>query len=567
MPRQEARLVQPMLKQLFVRNLAVVAEAEIEFGPGLTVVTGETGAGKSLLVDALLLLCGARAESGLIRDGEERAELMAEFRLAEASPARAWLRDAELDDGDACQLRRVLRSEGSSRAWINGRPALLSQLAELAEHLVEIHGQHEHQALLSRRRQLELLDDFAAAAAQRREVEELALRWQELGARMADLGAGEDREARLDLLRHEVEQLDAWALAPAALQQLEAEHRRLANADRLLAACSEVLQLLDDDEQAAGPVLGRAQARLQELLALDESLGEQATMLEEAEIRIAEVVRALDHYAEALEPDPERLARCDQHLAQLHALARRHRVPVAELAVRREEMTADLKRLENADASLAELARQRERCLEAYRSAAAKLTQKRHEAARRLGERVTGMMQELGMAGGRFAADLDEVPDAEPDPQGLERCEFLVSANPGQEPRPLRRVASGGELSRISLALRVAASTNRQAACMVFDEVDSGVGGAVAEVVGRKLRELASSAQVLCVTHLPQVAAQAHAQVSVSKAVARGHTRTLVRRLDREERVAELARMLGGVQITAETEAHARRMLTDGEAR
>lgn len=556
-----------MLTSLYVRQFAVVESAEIGFGPGLTVVSGETGAGKSLLVDALLLLAGARADSGMVRAGSERAELSAEFAIGAVPAAREWLAHAELDDGDNCQLRRVIRAEGSSKAWINGRPASATQLGELAALLVEVHGQHEHQALLSRSHQLALLDAYAGNDALLEDVRGLATRWRDIGARVARLSGGEDRAERLDLLRHELAELDQWALAPDALAELEASHRRLANAGHLAEGSAGIVDLLDgDSEFAVRRALGRAHVELGKLAALDPVLDPMLELLDNAAIQLGEATDMLGRYAQDIDLDPERFAQVDEHLAHLHELGRRHHVPLDELQAKGESLRTELVELENAGEALAKLGAERERVRADYAKAAAALGAARDKAARQLGNEVGALMGELGMAGGVLQVVLEPAAGSDPDPQGRERCELMVSANPGQPPRPLRKVASGGELARISLAIAVATLGKSPIGTMVFDEVDAGIGGAVAEVVGQKLRALGARCQVLCVTHLPQVAAQGHAHLHVSKHSANGETHTRIDVLDADGRRNELARMLGGLEITRETRAHAKQMLAHAQA-
>lgn len=552
----------PMLTSLYVRQFAVVEAAEIAFGSGLTVVSGETGAGKSLLVDALMLLAGARADSGMVRAGSDRAELAAEFDLAELPEARDWLQREELDEDGGCQLRRVIRAEGSSKAWINGRPANARQLGELASLLVEIHGQHEHQALLSRSHQLALLDAYAGHDDLLAHLRDGALQWRELGARMRKLSGGEDRDQRIELLRHELGELEKWALPPAELGELEASHRRLANAGRLAEGSASVVELLDgESEFALRRALGRAHAELGKLVALDDKLAPLLELLDNASIELGEAADGLGRYAQDVDLDPERYTEVDNHLARLHELSRRHRLPLAELHDRLAALRTELAELEGAGDALEQLAAQRQQLQHDYTRAAAQLSQGRAIAATRLSEEVSALMTELGMAGGLLRIELEAVTGEEPDPQGRERCELLVSANPGQPPRPLRKVASGGELARISLAIEVATLGKDTVGSMIFDEVDSGIGGAVAEVVGQKLRALGAQRQVLCVTHLPQVAAQGHAHLRVSKHSDGDSTRTQIEKLDAGGRRDELARMLGGVEITRETRAHAKQML------
>jgi DNA repair protein RecN (Recombination protein N) len=551
-----------MLTSLYVRHFAVVEEAEIAFGPGLTVVSGETGAGKSLLVDALMLLAGSRADSGMVRAGSDRAELAAEFDLAELPDARAWLSREELDEEGACQLRRVIRAEGSSRAWINGRPANASQLSELASMLVEIHGQHEHQALLSRSHQLALLDAYADHDELLAQVREAAQQWRAVQARIQSLSGGADRDERIELLRHEVGELEKWALPASELAELEASHKRLANAGRLAEGASSVSEMLDgDSELSLRRGLARAQAELIKLVTLDDKLQPLLELLDNASIELSEAADGLGRYGLDVDLDPERYTEVDTHLTRLHELSRRHRLSVTELHEKAASLGEELTQLEGAGEALEQLDRQREKHQREYLKAASALSLARTDAATRLGQEVSVLMGELGMAGGRLVVELEPTGNDEPDTQGQERCELLVSANPGQPPRALRKVASGGELARISLAIEVATLGKDTVGSMVFDEVDTGIGGAVAEVVGQKLRALGGQRQVLCVTHLPQVAAQGHAHLRVSKHSDGESTQTRIDKLDASGRRDELARMLGGVEITKETRAHAKQML------
>jgi len=551
-----------MLESLYVKDFAIVGEAEIAFGPGMTVVTGETGAGKSLLVDALLLLAGGRAEAAMVRHGCERAELAAAFDLAARADLRDWLVAEDLDEDGACQLRRVIRSEGSSRAWINGRPVTLTQLKTLAAGLIEIHGQHEHQALLDRGQQLDLLDAFGEHAADVAEVARIARGWREASARIGELSRGADHAERIEWLTHQVDELDRHALAPDDLAALEETHRRLANSGQLLQGCAALAERLDgDNEFALLRLVARAQSEIAHLGVLDARLAPIGELVDAAQIQLAEANDTLARYQDALDLDPERLAETEAQLGKLHELARKHRVRMPELKAHADALREELETLRGAGASIAALREQQQRLATAYVAAAGKLSRKRATTGKKLAESVSALMGELGMRGGRFEVQLDTQEDADPDPQGAERCEFLVSANPGQPPRALRKVASGGELSRISLAIEVAALGSDTVGTMVFDEVDSGIGGAVAEVVGQKLRALGARCQVLCVTHLPQVAAQGHQHLRVSKSSDGASTETRIDALAGTARREEVARMLGGIEITRETLAHAKQML------
>ncbi|MCL7713583.1 DNA repair protein RecN [Stenotrophomonas mori] len=553
-----------MLRHLSIKDFAVVRATELEFGPGMTVVSGETGAGKSLMVDALGFLSGQRADSGVVRHGASRAELSAEFDLDEQAPARRWLRDNELDDGDQCQLRRVIRADGGSRAFINGRPAPVSQLAELAATLVEIHGQHEQQALLSRPSQLQLLDAFARNGAERDAVRDAAGRWQRLNEERETLSRQGDVSDRIGYLEHQLGELQREDLEPASLAALTASHRRQAHSTALIEACRHAGHALNGDHDAS--LLGLLQQvrhQLSRVSEHDSRLGEIDGMLDSAGIQLHEALAQLDRVQDDLDSDPAAFEAAEQRLGRLHDLARKHRVPMEALDETRQRLEEELEQLRGTDARLSRLAGEIEAAAAHWVAQAAALSASRHSAAGRLSQTTTALIEELGMGGGQFLIELEPQAQPRPDPNGAERAEFLVAANAGQPPRALRKVASGGELSRISLAIEVAALGLDAVPTMVFDEVDSGIGGAVADIVGRKLRALGEHRQVLCVTHLPQVAAKGHAHYRVSKAPVEGITQSAVERLDARAREEELARMLGGAEVSREARAAARRLLTE----
>ena len=551
-----------MLNHLALKDFAVVRATELEFGPGMTVISGETGAGKSLLVDALGFLSGLRADSGVVRHGSERAELAAGFDLAGNAAALAWLRENELDEDSQCQLRRVIRADGGSRAWINGRPVTLSQLAELAGFLVEIHGQHEHQALLSRGSQLALLDAYARNAAQRAAVREAAAGWQALVEEREALSAQGDVSDRIAFLGHQLGELEREDLAPEAIAALGTAHRRQAHAAALIGACERVAGQLNGEDGHS--VLGLLQSGRHELARVAEHeprLREVDALLDGAVIQLDEALALLDRIGDDLDTDPEQFEEMERRLGRLHDLARKHRVTPETLAEHRDRLTAEVETLRGADERLQQIDRLIATAAGHWREAAAALTASRAQAAAELSRSTSGLIAELGMGGGQFLIELQPQPGERPDPQGAERVEFLVAANAGQPARALRKVASGGELSRVSLAIEVAALGLDAVPTMVFDEVDSGIGGAVADIVGQKLRALGEQRQVLCVTHLPQVAAQGHAHYRVSKAPVEGMTQSAVELLDATARQEELARMLGGVEVSKEARAAARKLL------
>jgi DNA repair protein RecN (Recombination protein N) len=550
-----------MLTQLRIRDFAIVEELELELAAGMTAVTGETGAGKSILVDAIGLLLGDRADSGVIRHGAERADLSALFDLDALPAARAWLTERDLDRDRECQLRRVVARAGRSRCYINGVPQPTQALRELGEQLVDIHGQHEHQSLLRREIQRQLLDDYAGHQALATEVADQYQRWSRLRRELRELRqAASEREARLDILRYHLRELAALNLAEGEIVELEREQRRLAHASQLLEAGQRLLDGLSEDEESSiVDRLDRALRELDALIRLDARLAPVGEMLNAARIQIQEASGELRGYVRVLDLDPGHLAQVEQRLAAAHQLARKHRVATEELPALRARFEAEREMLEHSETRLEELQQAVKTARAAYQACADCLGEQRAVAARELGERVSAALAELGMAGGRFVISLERLE--QPTPAGLETVEFQVSANPGQPVRPLARVASGGELSRISLAIQVIAAHAARIPTLIFDEVDAGIGGGVAEIVGRRLRALGSGRQVLCVTHLPQVAAQAHQQLKAAKRTDGATTHARVVALEPDERVREIARMLGGLELTESTLAHAREMV------
>ncbi|MBK5962904.1 DNA repair protein RecN [Thiocystis minor] len=554
-----------MLTHLQVRDLAIVSQLELDCPRGMTALTGETGAGKSILIDALSLALGDKAEVGMIRAGRERAEILAEFDLAACPGARDWLAVQELDDEGGCILRRLIVREGRSRAYINGRPASGAQLRDLGNLLVDIHGQHAHQSLLRANAQRDLLDAYGGHRPLADAVAKTFREFRALDQKLAALEtAFQERSARLDLLRFQVQDLESLGMTAADIESLDQEQRRLSHLGRLQETAARVLQTLAESEPSIEDHLRAATAELAELAVIDPGLADSRELLETAAIHAGEAAASLRHYLDGLDLDPAALETVETRLAQVHDLARKYRVFPSRLPETLIERRAELNDLEQADVTLAGLRESHETAWQDFLTLAQRLSQARTTTADRLAETVSASMQQLGMAGGRFAVQIDPLPRERAGSGGLERIDFLVSANPGQPLQPLAKVASGGELSRISLGIQVATAECGSVPTLVFDEVDVGIGGGVAEIVGRLLHQLGDSRQVLCVTHLPQVAAQAHAQLRVRKETLDGQTHTRIEPLDATDRVEEIARMLGGTEITARTRDHASEMLNWG---
>ncbi len=551
-----------MLSGVSVKNFAIIDAVALELGPGLTVLTGETGAGKSILVDALGLVLGDRADAAAVRHGADRAEISASFDLGALPEVANWLAEQALDADDECVLRRVISAEGRSRAWINGTPTTLQTLRELGERLVDIHGQHEHQSLTRPAAQRELLDARLPDTALVGAVADAWQAWRSAVEERTRLeGAGREREQRLDLLRYQLRELEGCNPQPGEAAPLAAEFSRLANAGKLAEAAGGALELVYEGESgAAHDAVARAAASLAELADVDPRLAGPQRLLAEAEIQLSEAATELRRYLGALEMDPARLDDVQVRLEGLKTLAHKHQVAPDALPARLNALADEIEELEQAEIRLGRSAERVATAERHYREAAGRLGQARAAAAAHFSEQVSALMHQLGMPGGRFVAAVEHDADAPCALHGLDTVEFRVSANPGQPPAPVARVASGGELSRISLAIQVAAKSTRPIPVMVFDEVDSGVGGGVAEIVGRRLAEIGQRAQVLCVTHLPQVASQAQNHLRVVKLTDGEITRTSLKLLTEAEKVEELARMLGGVEITGTTRAHAREM-------
>lgn len=549
-----------MLRRLTIRDFVIVDRLELEFSPGFGALTGETGAGKSILLDALGLALGARGESGMVRSGRERAEICAEFDLPAAGPLRDWLAEQSLPvEEGVLLLRRTLEAGGRSRAWINGSPVALTQLREAGDWLADIHGQHAHHALLKADYQRLLLDAHAGLGELAAQVAQAYRAWRSLrearAAAEADL-AGLARER--ELLEWQVQELAALDFSLEGWEELNAEQARLAHAAGLIEGADQAIALLGDSEPSIAAQLEMLAARIAELAGYDEALGDARDLLQGAAIQSDEALHALRRYRDRLEIEPERLAQLDARIAAIADLARKYRITPEEIPALLADCRARLESL-NLRADPVALAEREAAAEAAYRELAARLSAARAPVAAALSEAVTAAMQTLAMAGGRFQIVLQ--PRTEGAAHGLEDVEFQVATNPSQPLRNLARVVSGGELSRIGLAIQVITSRNAATPTLIFDEVDVGIGGRVAEIVGQLLRQLGQERQVLCVTHLPQVAAQADWQWTIAKVQRDGETLSQVLALDDAGRVGEIARMLGGVAITATTREHAAELL------
>jgi DNA repair protein RecN (Recombination protein N) len=551
-----------MLTHLQIRDFAIIDLVDLEVRAGLTVLTGETGAGKSIVVDALALLAGGKGGAEVVRAGAERAELSATFDVSDSPPAlREILGDQSVEAGDELTVRRVIASDGRSRGYLNGVSVPLQLLRDVGTLIVDIHGQHEFQSLTRASAQRELLDDFGESVELAASVREAHKVWIALVNRTVELeGKARDRDSRVELLRFQVSELRALDLKDGEFAQLTEERTRHSNRGRLAEAAQAAVGLLyDSDEGNAHATASRALAGIKTLSGVDQRLAKVIPMVDEATIQIRVAARELSRYLETLDIDPARQEEVERRLAAVEELSRKHRLPANELAGRTAVLEKELAELDSADEQLNTLRKSQAESLEAYRKLATQLSATRQTSARALSKDITARMQTLGMAGGRFLIDVNQA-NGEPAAHGFDIVEFRVTANPGQPLRPLAKVASGGELSRLSLAVQVACAAE-DARCMVFDEVDSGVGGAVAEIVGRELKALGFSGQAICVTHLPQVASQGHHHLRVAKLTDGKTTRTTLSELTMDERVEELARMMGGKEVTGKAREHAREML------
>ncbi len=555
-----------MLLNLTIIDLAVVKSLDLDLETGMSVLTGETGAGKSILLTALGLALGDRADSGYVRPDCKRAEVNLEFDLTDAPNAQQWLKDNELDNEQHCLIRRIVNQDGRSKAYINNRPVTLQYLQELSEKLVEIHGQHAHLTLLNPDEQRRLLDAYAKNQPLLDQVNQCYKQWLSVHKELSSLiKAGDDQSEREEFLRYQLEELQALNLASFNYAALSEEHSKLANFGQILTTGrAQVEVLYESDQQSVNQMLSHSAAELNQIARYAPELNDICALLSEAQILTEEAALQLRRFLESQEADPQQLEHLENQISIIQNLSRKHHVTPDQLADVVNKLNTELDNITHSGERIADLTTETLALEQQYQQFSAQLSEQRHVAAQKLQSQISVMIKELGMPQGEFLVAMSSFDAATPKLNGKDKIEFLVSANPGLPAKPLAKVASGGELSRISLAIQVTTANDKTTPTLIFDEVDSGIGGGVAEIVGQKLRSLSQYRQVMCVTHLPQVAAQAHHHLYVEKNNKSDITSSQVRLLQKEERVEEIARMLGGVTMTANTLAHAQEMLSLG---
>ena len=555
-----------MLLNLTIIDLAVVKSLDLDLETGMSVLTGETGAGKSILLTALGLALGDRADSGYVRPDCKRAEVNLEFDLTDAPNAQQWLKDNELDNEQHCLIRRIVNQDGRSKAYINNRPVTLQYLQELSEKLVEIHGQHAHLTLLNPDEQRRLLDAYAKNQPLLDQVNQCYKQWLSVHKELSSLiKAGDDQSEREEFLRYQLEELQALNLASFNYAALSEEHSKLANFGQILTTGrAQVEVLYESDQQSVNQMLSHSAAELNQIARYAPELNDICALLSEAQILTEEAALQLRRFLESQEADPQQLEHLENQIGIIQNLSRKHHVTPDQLADVVNKLNTELDNITHSGERIADLTTETLALEQQYQQLSTQLSEQRHVAAQKLQSQISVMIKELGMPQGEFLVAMSSLDAATPKLNGKDKIEFLVSANPGLPAKPLAKVASGGELSRISLAIQVTTANDKTTPTLIFDEVDSGIGGGVAEIVGQKLRSLSQYRQVMCVTHLPQVAAQAHHHLYVEKNNESDITSSQVRLLKNEERVEEIARMLGGVTMTANTLAHAQEMLSLG---
>lgn len=551
-----------MLAQLTISNFAIVRELEIDFHAGMTAITGETGAGKSIAIDALGLCLGNRADGSMVRLGASRADICARFTLADTPSAKHWLAENQLDEGLDCLLRRTISNDGRSRGFINGTPVPLSQLRELGQHLIQIHGQHAHQLLLKPEHQKALLDAYSDQPLLLSEMRKAYQNWHQSCRQLAQYQQQmSERESRRQLLQYQLKELNEFAPQAGEYEQIDEEYKRLANSGQLLSLSQNALYLLaDGEEQNIISLLYSARNQLTELAELDSKMNDLIVMLDDASIQVSEASDELRHYSERLDMDPNRLFELEQRLSRQMNLARKHHVSAEDLPELHRQLLEEQRELDDQETNQAELSEAVQRHYQQAVAVAEQLHEKRQYFADELTHLITQSMQALSMPHGKFKIQVQFEPE-HLNMEGADRLEFQVTTNPGQPLQALAKVASGGELSRIALAIQVITAQKMETPALIFDEVDVGISGPTAAIVGRLLRQLGESTQVMCVTHLPQVAGCGHQHYFVSKETDGEVTETQMNRLDKKARLQELARLLGGSEVTRNTLANAKELL------
>ncbi|MCK5830144.1 MAG: DNA repair protein RecN [Methylococcales bacterium] len=552
-----------MLLNLNIIDLAVVKSLNLDLDKGMSVLTGETGAGKSILLTALGLALGDRADSGYVRPNAKRAEINLDFDLADAPLAKQWLVDNDLDDDQQCVIRRIVNQDGGSKAYINNRPATLQSLKQLSSLLVEIHGQHAHLTLLDPEQQRRLLDHFANNKKLLDDLNKTYQSWKKSNNELIHLiKTSSDQVEREELLRYQLEELQQLELDDYNYQALSEEHNKLANLGQILTEGQQQLDILyENEQQSVNQMLGHCLTSLTDLAQFSPDLSEISEMLSEAQIQIEEASHQLRRFLESQEADPQRLSFLDSQISIIQDISRKHQIAPEQLPQIATNLVQELDAITHSSERIDELTQNTQQLFNKYQGLNQKLSENRIKNGQKLQTRISKMIKELGMPQGDFLIQIENNKDESPKLNGNDKVGFLVSANPGLPAKPLAKVASGGELSRISLAIQVTTSTDKTTPTMIFDEVDSGIGGGIAEIVGQKLRSLSENRQVLCVTHLPQVASQAHHHLYVKKTNQTEITSSTVELLQTNERIEEVARMLGGVNMTKNTLAHAKEML------
>ncbi len=552
-----------MLLNLNIVDLAVVKSLNLDLQKGMSVLTGETGAGKSILLTALGLALGDRADSGYVRPDAKRAEINLDFDLSDAPLAKQWLEENDLNDEQQCFIRRIVNQDGGSKAYINNRPTTLQSLKELSALLVEIHGQHAHLTLLDSDQQRILLDDFSKSHKLISKLNSVYQSWKQTNTELTQLvKAGSDQQEREELLRFQLEELQQLNLDEFNYQALSDEHGKLANLGHILNEGQAQLDALyENEQQSVNHILNQSVSALSDLAQFSPELEEISILLAESQIQLEEASQQLRRYLESQESDPQRLTWLEQQIGLIQDITRKHQINPEQLPQTAINLEQELDNITHSSERIDELTKKTQQFLVEYKKLSLQLSENRSKNGKKMEKQISDMIKELGMPQGDFLVSVKHNADESPSATGNDKIEFLVSANPGLPAKPLAKVASGGELSRISLAIQVTTSTDKTTPTMIFDEVDSGIGGGIAEIVGQKLRSLSQDRQVLCVTHLPQVASQAHQHLYVKKTNQTEITSSTVALLDQKERIEEVARMLGGVNITKNTLAHAEEML------